>query len=398
MNTKSLLFWWFAVCGLPAISQTSCPNVYDSNGDGAVTITDLIGLLIVYGDLDIDQDYIWDSVDSCEDLNACNYAANPTEPCVYEDVLGVCGGDCDGDVDNDGVCDSVDNCVGFVDECGVCNGPGPTEMVIEDITILYDSVFLDQIGEWYVYEYGADTTYSFTCGPYLGDCGDPISYQGYDYATVLIGNQCWFAENLRNENYDNGDAIPSSLSQSAWSLTNAGAVSVFGEGNVDCEANSPDGDGCDELWSLSEYGRLYNWYAVDDARGLCPAGWHVPTDDEWMTLEMALGMSLSVASETGYRGTDQGTQMKSDYGWFDGNGQYDGNNGTNSSGFNGLPGGVRNIQKFALVGYYGYWWSSSSFAANEAWFRAAYGYNEDVYRSDVDKRSGFSVRCVRDAE
>ena len=83
---------------------------------------------------------------------------------------------------------------------------------------------------------------------------------------------------------------------------------------------------------------LYNWYAVDDARGLCPSGWHVPTDGEYMTLEMALGMSESEANDTGWRGTDQGTQMKSspsdDPSW----------NGTNTSGFSALAGGSRSRQ------------------------------------------------------
>ena len=67
---------------------------------------------------------------------------SPSEPCAYLDVLGACGGGCEGDGDGDGICDDEDDCVGVLDECGVCNGPGPTEVVIEDITILYDSVLL----------------------------------------------------------------------------------------------------------------------------------------------------------------------------------------------------------------------------------------------------------------
>ena len=67
-----------------------------------------------------------------------------------------------------------------------------------------------------VYEFGADTTFSYECVPVFADCGDTVRYQGYDYATVLIGEQCWFAENLRSENYENGDAIPAGLSDSEW--------------------------------------------------------------------------------------------------------------------------------------------------------------------------------------
>ena len=119
-------------------------------------------------------------------------------------------------------------------------------------------------------------------------CGDPLEYQGYDYATIQIGEQCWFAENLRSENYKNGELIPSGLEDTAWQETSVGAVSVFGEGASGCNHVSPNGDACDEVWSLTEYGRLYNWYAVNDTRGLCPNEWHVPQDVEWQTLEVAL--------------------------------------------------------------------------------------------------------------
>jgi uncharacterized protein (TIGR02145 family) len=307
-------------------------------------------------------------------------------------VLGICGGGCEGDGDGDGICDDVDTCVGDLDECGVCNGPGPTEIVIEDITILYDSVYLSQLDDWYVYEYGADTTFSYTCAPFFSDCGDPVSYQGYDYATVLIGEQCWFVENLRSENYDNGDAIPAGLSDNEWTSTTSGATAVFGEGSSDCYNYNPDGDACDEAWSLNEYGRLYNWYAVDDARGLCPSGWHVPTDGEWMTMEMALGMSESEANSINWRGTDQGTQMKTTDGW------YNGGNGTNSSGFSGLPGGSRSsFGFFGNGGYLGLWWSSSPIGSR-AWERGVNVSHENVYRQDSNLRDGISVRCVRDAE
>ena len=369
-------------------------NVFDWDGDYVVTVTDFLMMLSVYGDTDVDLDGVWDSGDDCVDTNACNYANDPSEPCAYIDVLSVCGGGCEGDEDNDGICDDVDTCVGDLDECGVCNGPGPTEIVIDEIVVTYDSVFLPFDNEWFVFPVDADTTFSYTCAPYFGDCGDPVSYQGYDYVTVLIGDQCWFAENLRSENYENGDAIPANLSDSEWSSTTSGALAVYGE-DAGCSNYSPDIDACDPAQSLNEYGRLYNWYAVADARGLCPSGWHVPTDGEWMTMEMALGMSDAEANDTGFRGTDQGAQMKTDYGW------YNGANGTNSSGFSGLPGGFRNSDGyFDLAGANGKWWSSSP-NGSSAWYRGLQDYNEDVYRNhepNFSLRYGFSVRCVRDAE
>ena len=382
---RRFFFLFTVMCFGGALSaQTTpsdCPNVHDSNGNNTIDIQDFLSLLGVFQDVDVDYDGIWDSEDDCTDSEACNFSADPTEPCAYTDVLGICGGGCEGDGDGDGICDNVDTCVGELDECGVCNGPGPTEVVIDEIVITYDSVFLPLDNDWYVFPISADTTFSYTCAPYFGDCGDPVSYQGYDYATVLIGEQCWFAENLRSENYENGDAIPSNLSDSDWQNSTSGAVAVYGEGSSECYDDSPDGDACDEAWSLNEYARLYNWYAVDDARGLCPSGWHVPTDGEWTVLTDHLG-GESIA----------GSQMKTDYGW------YNGGNGTNSSGFSGLPGGFRNsIGAFDVAGNLGIWWSSSP-NGSSAWGRYLNFANEGVSRSYVNPQNGFSVRCVRDAE
>ena len=198
-------------------------------------------------------------------------------------------------------------------------------------------------------------------------CGDLLGYQGYDYETVQIGEQCWFAENLLSESYANGDTIPGNLN-SAWSYATWGATAVYEE----LAAN------------LETYGRLYNWYAVDDARGLCPSGWHVPTDGELTVLSDVLG-GASVA----------GGQMRTTYGW------YVGGNGTNSSGFSGLPGGYRDdsVGGFINAGSNGFWWSSSPLGS-DAWNRYLYYGGDFVIRNGngSSPRDGFSVRCVRDAE
>ena len=208
-------------------------------------------------------------------------------------------------------------------------------------------------------------------------CGDPLEYQGYNYETVQIGEQCWFAENLRAENYLNGEAIPADLSNSEWAGTTEGAVSVYG------------GD----MANLSTYGRLYNWYAVDDPRDLCPGGWHVPSDGEWMTMEVALGMSEIDANSTDFRGTDQGTQMKTTFGWASSG------EGTNSSGFSGLPGGYlfAGGGVFNFAGTNGWWWSSSP-SDEYAWSRVLLDQSEQVARFVYESNYGFSVRCIRDAE
>ena len=244
---------------------------------------------------------------------------------------------------------------------------------------------------------GLLTEYGAECTPETAfTCGDPVSYQDYDYATVLIGEQCWFAENLRSENYRNGVTIPSGLGggfdeANEWGSTTDGAMVVYGEG-PECNNSSPDIDACDPAQSLNEYGRLYNWYAVDDARGLCPSGWHVPMDEEWMTMEMALGMSEVEVNNAGYRGTDQGTQLRTTYGWSNGG------NGTNSSGFSGLPGGVRVFSaQFDSGGYLGLWWTSS-LDGSGAWHRQVNSGDEEVLRATFDLEGGLSVRCIKDSE
>ena len=200
-------------------------------------------------------------------------------------------------------------------------------------------------------------------------CGDPLEYQGYDYETVEIGEQCWFAENLRAENYENGDAIPASLSDAEWASTNTGAMAVYDE----------------NMANLELYGRLYNWYAVDDSRGLCPVGWHVPSDEEWTVMTDELG-GVSVA----------GGKMKETYGWSN-----DGN-GTNSSGFSGLPAGLRNGGGSFSPGDIGnivYFWSSTEDGLSEPnvfWNRALYSNSSLCGKNTHSATFGFSVRCLKD--
>ena len=374
----------------------------DADGDGNVGVADLLALLSVFSENDEDGDGIWDSMDDCIG------------------VYGPCG-ECNGtgeDVDEDGLCDNVDDCVGSYDECGVCNGLGANFPLIDEILYATDSVFIEALGEWYVFEYATDTLYTFVCpvngctdetasnydpeaviedgscayGPL--ECGgaSTVTFDGYTYDLVAIGDQCWFVENLRTEHYTNGDAIPANLSDSEWSSTTSGALTVYGE-DTGCNNYSPDGDACDPDWSMNVYGRLYNWYAVDDARGLCPTGWHVPTDGEWMTLEMELGLTENQANSSGWRGSNQGAQMKTTYGW------HNGGNGTNLSAFTGLPGGFRSTTGyFSSAGYLGRWWSSTLSGMSNAWYRNINYVNSNVYRDYYSLGYGFSVRCLRDAE
>jgi uncharacterized protein (TIGR02145 family) len=188
----------------------------------------------------------------------------------------------------------------------------------------------------------------------------PTDPDGYTYKTVQIGDQVWFAENLRTSKYNDGTPIPHVTDNNAWSKLNTGAY-CFYDNNA---ANN------------ATYGKLYNWYAEEKDK-LCPMGWHVPTDAEWTVLET-------------YLGNKAGKKMKSTSGWYNGN-------GTNSSGFSGLPGGSRYTNgTFGTVGDYGYWWSSTEYYTFSADPRGLYDYADDLGRHDPSKEEGLSVRCLRD--
>jgi uncharacterized protein (TIGR02145 family) len=205
-------------------------------------------------------------------------------------------------------------------------------------------------------------------------CGGQTSltYDGRTYDLVEIGGQCWFADNLATDQYRNGDPIPTGLDNATWQNTNSGAYAIYN--------NDPSND--------VTYGKLYNWYTTVDSRGLCPTGWHVPTDCEWMCLEGSLGMSVTDQETAGWRGTNEGGALKSTTGWPSPN-----TGATNSSGFTAFPGGDRDGSgAYYTTGDYGFWWSSSE----GAWDRGLSFFNSSVDRANGGKHYGFSVRCVRD--
>ena len=211
-------------------------------------------------------------------------------------------------------------------------------------------------------------------------CGDPLEYQGYDYETVQIGEQCWFAENLRAEAYRDGTSILSDLTGSDWQYLTTGASAIYGESDG-CE----DADfflACDPNESLIAFGRLYNWFAVGSDHGLCPSSWHVPSESEWDVLDEVLG---------GGNLTDEA--LKSTFGW-------NSDNGTNTSGFGALPSGKRDVPggDFKDAGSVGGWWSSTDAGGPYAWTRLLNTTASQLVAYDPNKKDGYSVRCIKDAE
>ncbi len=204
-----------------------------------------------------------------------------------------------------------------------------------------------------------------------------LTYDGRTYDLVEIGGQCWFADNLATDQYRNGDPIPTGLSNTTWQNTTAGAYAIYNN----------------DLANDATYGKLYNWYTIVDSRGLCPTGWHVPTDCEWMYLEGSLGMTIQQQEGIDWRGTNEGGALKATTGWTSPN-----TGATNSSGFNAFSGGYRFPQgTYDYMGNYGFWWSSSAFESGNVRIRILGFANSNVLRGPSNSyQVGLSVRCVRD--
>jgi uncharacterized protein (TIGR02145 family) len=199
---------------------------------------------------------------------------------------------------------------------------------------------------------------------------------GTVYTSIVINGQEWMQKNLAVSKYRNGDPIPTGLDNTTWQNTTSGAYAIYNNDQVNNTA----------------YGKLYNWYAVNDSRGLCPAGWHVPSDEEWTIMINYLDPTQN-PSVFGTQSSVAGGKMKSTTGWNSPN-----TGATNESAFTGLPGGDRpNFGTYGGIGSSGAWWSSTLTANGNAWYRTLTFGDSYVNRYDgFYKQYGMSVRCLRD--
>jgi uncharacterized protein (TIGR02145 family) len=204
--------------------------------------------------------------------------------------------------------------------------------------------------------------------------------EGNKYPSIIIHGQEWMQKNLAVSKYRNGDPIPTVLNDAQWESTTTGAYAIYD----------------DVVSNNTTYGKLYNWYAVSDSRGLCPTGWHVPSDDEWSALinyldpNAAGGDSINLA---GGKMKSTGTLENGDGLWYSPNEQ-----ATNESGFAAFPGGYRFYGGlYNVIGNFGFWWSSAENDSDVAWSRRLFHEDSSVYRDGSNnKQYGFSIRCVRD--
>jgi uncharacterized protein (TIGR02145 family) len=363
----------------------------------------------------------------CTDDTACNYnpaAIGDDGSCLQNDECGVCGGDdssCSGCTDatacnydtsaiiDDGSCE-------VFDECGVCGGDNSTCLDDCGIPNGDNSTCADCCGvpngdastcDGVCGECNDDTSCLDNCGVVNGTndcivCGEDIVHDGYAYSTVQIGDQCWLSENCRY--------LPEVYPSIEGSETEPYYYVYDYQGTDVTDAKATE--------KYETYGVLYNWPAVM-TEDICPSGWHMPTDLEWQTMEIALGMAWDIAELSGGRSCDESepvyecvfsslylmsvtgwTEYGMDVGWGDEAEDF----GVNSSGFNGFPGGMllgsENDFNFDYITETASWWTSSA--------SAEYVYTEgpvlryvtssdiNVYRVSYNSSYAMSARCIKD--
>jgi uncharacterized protein (TIGR02145 family) len=192
-----------------------------------------------------------------------------------------------------------------------------------------------------------------------------------DFDAVKIGDNSWMIKNLDVVTFKNGDTIPETKTKEEWVEYGTARKAAW------CYYNNDLGEG-------AQFGKLYNWYAVNDPRGLAPEGWHIPTDVEWGLLVLEMGGDKKA-----------GHALKYTYGW-DNNKDSSGN-GTNGSGFEALPSGLRNgLGAFGYKGQGGGWWSSTAIDTTKSWYRFVLYASPMVFKDAYGNRNGLAVRCVKD--
>jgi uncharacterized protein (TIGR02145 family) len=207
------------------------------------------------------------------------------------------------------------------------------------------------------------------------DCGDDLvdDRDSKEYGTVMIGNQCWMSENLNV-----GTLISGTQNQADNSV-----IEKYCYNNLE--------DNCFNYGALYQWDEMMQYQTVNEAKGICIDGWHLPSDADWCTVTQYIEASVN-CNAIGPSGTNVGYSMKSMTGWASGG------DGSNASGFNALPAGFRvdSNGSFSAQSYNALFWTSTQNATTTALYRVLVNFNNQVYRDGPNKTQGFSVRCVMD--
>jgi uncharacterized protein (TIGR02145 family) len=222
-------------------------------------------------------------------------------------------------------------------------------------------------------------TYTFEFATNIPCPGTPtVTYEGQVYNTIQIFSQCWLKENLNV-----GVMVDGTQYQ-----TNNSIIEKYCYNNIE--------DSCTKYGGLYQWDEIMQYTSQQGVQGICPSGWHLPTDEEWKVLEGAVDSQYGIGDsewdiDNDYRGFDAGLNLKSTSGW------NPGGNGTDLFGFSGLPGGYRfGNGNFLFFGSIGIWWSSSEYDGSTSWRRYLLDNYSEVHRKYAIKTFGYSVRCLRD--
>ena len=301
------------------------------------------------------------TLDPTEDSTDC---AGVVDGDSVEDNCGTC--------DNDSTNDCIQDCAGIWGGDNVCGCNDNTKCNYDTTVTINDGSCVAQQGcnDWC--EGNPEGIQKLDCNDDCGgsavldNCGicDNDSTNDCIYETVQIGEQTWISENLKVTHYNNGDTIL--YSDGNWTNLTDGAYVVYD--------NAPS--------NIDIYGNLYNWYAVNDARGLCPVGWHVPSYDEYTVLTDSLGGTSVAGGKMKSTGTIEG----GDGLWNEPN-----EGATNESGFTALPSGYYSDEGFKHLGSTGYFWSE-----DQALGQFLDTESDNLIRIPSSRSSYYSIRCIKD--
>ena len=266
-------------------------------------------------------------------------------------------------------------------------GVTPPEVATGQTQTTYDPGILETNTEYFwkivAHDDHSNTTegtiWSFTTEEEQFTCGDPFTdlRDGQTYNTVQIGDQCWMAENMNIGTMING------------------SEEMIENGVIEKYCYNDNTENCDEYGGLYQWNEMMQYTTIPGVQGICPDGWHIPTDDEWKILEGTVDSQYPVGdpiwNNTGYRGFDACLNLKSINGW------YSGGNGNDLFDFTTLPVGYRHFNGyFSSLGNVGDFWSSTEYDINNAWARGLHYNSDGVFRVAINSNYGFSVRCLMD--
>lgn len=209
-------------------------------------------------------------------------------------------------------------------------------------------------------------------------CGEVTDIDNNAYSTIQIGDQCWFAENLKTTKLIDGTDIALVTNTTDWNSINSPAYCWYNDNAVNSDT----------------YGALYNWYTVETEQ-LCPEGWRVASDGDYIELEINLGISQGELEEYGWRGTNEGSKMAGEHELWT-NGKLKNDDFFAYSGFNAVPGGNRGSFQYTDISTNAYFWTSTESVDGNAWYRRLNFNTEKLGRQYSNIKNAYSVRCVKD--